>query len=176
MEADRIYTVFTKDFGMLKLHARSIRYGKSKLAGHMPLFAHTRIAFVYGREIFRLIDAEEIKRPSFSNGTFVVAGRMSHLFSRLVRGQEPDRALWDLLLSSFLFLQQRGQANLSTKKDLSYFSLLFGVRLLWQLGYVDADVFAKEIFLTSWEEALQNELYRHELAPIFEQGIRVSQL
>jgi len=176
-EADRIFTVFSKDFGMLRVYARGIRYGKSKLAPHTPLFSQSRIAFVSGKDIFRLIDAEEHLRPRFSNSAFVLAGRMSSLTVRLVRGQEPDASLWTLLSSAFLFLHEASISHILSKKQLSFFSLLFGVRLLWRLGYVDRQVVSlASLFDLSWQEALHQSDKYGELKVLLEKGIRTSQL
>lgn len=60
-EKDRILTVLTPDKGKLRLLAKSVRSGKSKLAGGIELFSENHIVLVRGRsEMFTLTSAKMI--------------------------------------------------------------------------------------------------------------------
>lgn len=48
-EADRILTIFTKDYGKIKVIAKGVRKERSKLAGSIELFCISDICYVEGR-------------------------------------------------------------------------------------------------------------------------------
>src|SRR3990172_1648761 len=56
-EADRVFTVFTKDFGKLKLRAVSERKISSKLRGGLELFYLSAIEFIQGKARKTITDA-----------------------------------------------------------------------------------------------------------------------
>ena len=56
-EADKVLSVFTKDFGRLEIFAQGVRKEKSKLNYHLGIYDYSRFCFVAGRERWRLTDA-----------------------------------------------------------------------------------------------------------------------
>lgn len=177
-EADRILVVFTEDFGMLRLFAQGIRYQKSKLAAHAVLFSFSRVSFVLGRDIFRLVDAEVEKRFSFSECPFMAAGRVSRFLARIIQGQESDHAVWRLLVSAFHFLAYESENADKKREDAAYdfFNLLFSVRLLSRLGYageLEGDIRAL-LARDDWDGAAFQ--YKKMLEDVFHKGIHASQL
>ena len=140
-ETDRIYAVFSKEFGLLRVSAKSIRAQASKLRGHATLFSHSRISFVLGRAYMRLIDAEELERRSFSDERFFAAGRMSRFLLRVIQGEERDTRVWEVVSSALRFLStlESQKRNAYERDALLSFELLFRARLLYVLGYVGED-------------------------------------
>ncbi|MEK7090684.1 MAG: recombination protein O N-terminal domain-containing protein, partial [Patescibacteria group bacterium] len=108
-EANKFLVAYTKDFGLLRIFAKSIRMAKSKLSRHAALFSHSRLSFVYGRDFLRLTDAELITSFSPHNPSLMAAGKISRLVVRLVNGEEKDDNLWQLLDSAFGFLREAGK-------------------------------------------------------------------
>lgn len=173
-EADRFLVAYTKDFGMLRIFAKSIRMAKSKLGRHIQLFSHSRLAFVYGRDFLRLIDAEIIAPFAAAESGMKTAGKVSRLITRLVNGEERDDAFWQLLDSAFSHLRETRQIS----ED---FDLLFGVRALHRLGYVGTlpEGFKEIILNNDWSPAgfsFNSSDLKYSLLPIFNTGLRVSQL
>ena len=66
-EADRIFSVFTKDFGRIEVLGKAIRKIASKLRGGMAMFDLSEIEFIQGKNKKTLTDAISIKK--FSNIT-----------------------------------------------------------------------------------------------------------
>ena len=171
-EADRFLVVYTKDFGLLRIFAKSIRLAKSKLTRHTQLFSHARLSFVYGRDFLRLTDAEIITPFSSDDEKLLTAGKISRFVTRLVSGEEQDDVLWQILNSAFGFLRQGEQVS----ED---FDLLFGVRVLHCLGYVGVlpEGLKKAVLGNEWADgATAHDNLKYSLLPIFNSGLRISQL
>jgi len=118
-EADRILTVFTKEFGMLRLFARGVRRVNSKLNKFLNLFAHGRFGFVSGKDTWHLVDAEDIGR--FEDGKLKTLGHAANFLERFCRGEGKDTGLWEVLLD---FIENEDE-------------LLFYAKSLALLGYLD---------------------------------------
>ena len=56
-EVDRIFTIYTKDFGKLELLAKAERKIQSKLRGGLELFYLSEIEFIQGKAHKTLTDA-----------------------------------------------------------------------------------------------------------------------
>jgi len=130
-EADRLITVYTKDFGKILLKAKAVKKNQAKLKGHLELFLHSHLMFAQGRGLDIAIGAETI--DSFSvvhNHLPCSAGAycVSELIDKLVVGPESDENVWQLVLSVFQKLNQSDQNIDLLIKD-------FSARLLEFLGY-----------------------------------------
>lgn len=103
-EADQLFSVFTKDFGRVEVLGRSIRKIESKLRPHIEIFYLTEIEFVQGRTYKILTDAILIDkfsnlRQNLKGLTF--AHKIAFVFDKLIKGQEQDLKLWQLLTETF---------------------------------------------------------------------------
>lgn len=177
-EADRMYSVFTKEYGLVRLFAKSIRSETSKLAGHMLLFSEKRVAFVLGKSFPRLIDAEEIRPFSFGEKEFFLAGRLSRFVTRLIHGEENDSMLWDIIASAFHFLDASSKnGGKMNDEDQALFELLFGVRILRHLGYVGENEKSIDdaLYGLKWDIAYTGEK-KTALSAAYTKGIRASHL
>jgi len=61
-EADQVFSVFTEDFGKIKIKAKSIRKIKSKLRSGIDLFCFSEVKFIQGRTVKTLTDAVVIEK------------------------------------------------------------------------------------------------------------------
>src|SRR3989344_4227240 len=132
-EADRIYNIYTKDFGKVSVLAKGVRLEKSKLQPHLLPLSFARVSFIEGKEFMRLTDAEEILSPLLDEKTYSAFSGACSFLERLVKGQEKDEAVWELLKSAY-------QCLLDTRCLVkNEFETLFQARLLHRLGYVDSE-------------------------------------
>jgi len=103
-EADKLFLVFTKDFGKLEILGKGIRKMKSKLRAGIPLFSISEIEFIQGKTYKTLTDAilikdfETIKKDL---KRLQVAFRISEAFDRLIKEPEKDEAVWQLFNETF---------------------------------------------------------------------------
>ncbi|MEK7175771.1 MAG: DNA repair protein RecO, partial [Patescibacteria group bacterium] len=61
-EADRIYSILTRDLGLVRATALGVRKENSKLRGSIEPVSLSNISLVRGKEHWRLTSAEVIKR------------------------------------------------------------------------------------------------------------------
>jgi recombinational DNA repair protein (RecF pathway) len=130
-EHDRVYKLFTRDFGMIIAHAKSVRKLESKLRAHVLPRTVSLVTLVQGREVWRLVGAEEQK----DKGQMI--GDVVSIVKRLIRGEGAHKALY-LRLMDFL----TSEASFDKQKS----RLLLYYIMLVELGYADAKVIgAKDI-------------------------------
>ncbi len=88
-EADRLYSILTRDFGLVRAHAIGVRKGVSKLRGSLEPVSLSTVSLVRGKEFWRLTSAELIK--SFKKSKPLV------LLEKLVAGEAPHPELFDIV-------------------------------------------------------------------------------
>lgn len=144
-EHDRVYKLFTREFGLLTVHAKSVRKLESKLRAHVLPRAMSLVTLVQGREVWRLVGAEE----QFVEG--VGMHEVTVLIRRFIRGEGAHKALFDRLVQ---FLQT------VTKYEHKMSYVLLHFILLVDLGYADAKIIgAKDIKeYSTWNI---DDLYTH---------------
>lgn len=104
LEADRMFSVFTKDFGRLEVFGKAIRKINSKLRSGVEIFSLSEIEFVEGKSKKTLIDA--VSKNTFKNipvnpERFLLANKISGLLDQFIRGQEIDQEILNLTTESF---------------------------------------------------------------------------
>jgi DNA repair protein RecO (recombination protein O) len=102
-EADRILSLYTKDYGRVTLLAKGIRRPKSKKRGHLEIFSLVRFGANTGHGIDLITEAEvkddykdirsNLSRISLAYYFMEVIGKTTH-------EQEKNEDLFDLILSS----------------------------------------------------------------------------
>ena len=106
-EADRIITLFTREYGKRRAVARSVRRTKSRLAGHIELFTHADVYLAVGTNLDVLTQATAIEIfPTIASdlGRFARASWATEVVDRLTPVGEPDPALFGLLLQTIRLL------------------------------------------------------------------------
>ena len=134
-EADRIFTIYTKDFGKLDLLAKAERKIESKLRAGLEVFYLSEIEFIQGKTHKTLTDAVLIKNFKNLRGDLKklkVAHQISDLMDNLVKGEEPDSKIWQLLIETFETLNSSSVFNLPSSMKMYYYFLW---NLLSVLGY-----------------------------------------
>ncbi len=131
-EADKEFTFFSQKFGIIKGVGKSIRKIDSKLRGGVSLFSVSDLQFIQGR-YYKIITYADTTREFRHLKSKLVKLRAAHkikeVVQKLIRGQEADNRIWDLLLDTFQALNDV-PARYST---LIY--LYFSFNLLSILGY-----------------------------------------
>ena len=145
-EADRIYSILTRDLGKLHAKATGVRKGVSKLAGHIEPFSLSLISFVKGKDYWRLISAQSLESlPSLP----VIAGPLS-LLEKLVQGEEPHPELFDAVESTLADMSKPGF-------DSEMFETRLVSQILFHLGYLkESDlILDKKELIKAINEGLQ---------------------
>lgn len=103
-EADKVFTIFTKNFGKVKVSGKAIRKIKSKLRAGIQAFYLSEIEFIQGKKQKTLVDAISLdKFPGIKKNfnKLRIISKITEVFDKLVKGEEPDKKLWELLLEVF---------------------------------------------------------------------------
>lgn len=132
-EADQLLTIYTKDFGRLEILGKGIRKIKSKLRSGAEIFYLSEIEFIQGRGYKTLTDAILVKK--FENlrkdlKKLALAYKIAEDLDNLVKGEEPDENIWQLLNECFIILN-----NWKIENSLKIIYYYFLWNLLPFLGY-----------------------------------------
>jgi len=103
-EADRLFKIFTYDFGKMEILARAIRKITSKLRAGADIFYLSDIEFIQGKTYKTLTDAISLEK--FNNikrdlKRLKIAYKITDVLNNLVRGEEKDEKLWHLVTDVF---------------------------------------------------------------------------
>lgn len=103
-EADQVFTVFTKDFGKLKILGKAIRKIKSKLRSGIEPFYLSEIEFIQGKNHKTLTDAtaiEKLKNVRQDLEKLEIVSQIIENADDLIKGEEKDEDIWNLLTEVF---------------------------------------------------------------------------
>jgi len=131
-EDDRIFTVFTENFGKLELMARGTRKIKSKLAGSLEPFFLVNLMFAKGRNFDQITGSEiiqsfiNIRQNSFSLKT---AGYLAEIVNQLTKLGHKDEKIFNFLKKNLEYL------NKKTFKPSSYFNQALSLQFISHLGF-----------------------------------------
>lgn len=131
-EADRVITLFTREYGRLRAVARGVRRTTSRLSGRIQPFTHARLLLARGRTLDVIAQAEIVAafaglRIDLTRSSF--AAYVAELVDRFL----PDR---DRNESVFLLLQRTLAAlDQAAEEDAQVHALWFALHLAADLGY-----------------------------------------
>jgi DNA repair protein RecO (recombination protein O) len=109
-ETDRMFSVFTYDFGRMEIFAKAIRKITSKLRGGIDIFSLSEIEFIQGKNRKTLTDAtflETFSTIARSPEKMEIAQDASNLLTHFIRGQESDEKIWDVVVGFFKMLNSQ---------------------------------------------------------------------
>ena len=132
-EADKRFTLFSKEFGRIEVMGKSIRKIDSKLKGGIALFSLCNIEFIQGRHYKILTFSRTEKEFADIKGSLnklKIAYQIREIANKLIVEPEKDLQLWDFILATFTHLNQL----LITDCELQAFYHFFCWRLLALLG------------------------------------------
>ena len=102
-EADRVLTLFTRQYGKMRVVAKGSRKTKSRLAGHIEPFSRTLVLLARGRNLDIVTQAEMLNpfRQLRQDETRIAyAGYLADLLDALTAEEQENHAAYDLLLGS----------------------------------------------------------------------------
>lgn len=135
-EANKIYSIYTEDFGLVRASAQGVRLEKSKLRYNLDDFAHGYFSLVKGKELWRLTGSERDGESRLPVEVRRIIARVLNLVRRLVHGEERNRTLFSALDA----MMKKANSFSQDSIDLVPFELLSLLRVLHSLGYVGSVV------------------------------------
>ena len=116
LESDRVFSVFTKDFGRTEIFGKAVRKIGSKLRGGIEIFAFSEIEFVEGRNRKTLTDStfkEKFKDIPLIPLKMETAYKISETIDGFVRGEERDDKIFNLLRDVFRKINDCEKPNIA---------------------------------------------------------------
>ena len=130
-EADSILTMYTPDLGKIQGFAKSLRRPRSKMAGHLELLTHSKVALARGRNLDTITGSQTITGfLPLKNDLWLTSYALYviELVNQFTAEQVENPALFRLLLDT---LQNLCQEEVDKEPVLRYFEL----HLLSEVGY-----------------------------------------
>ena len=151
-ESDRIYSVLTREFGLIRIFALGVRKEASKLRGALEPFKLSLISLIRGKEHWRITSAESIQNiPALPT-----IARPLVLLEKLVQGEAPHPELFDTVEDAITRFKIYDLGFKNEKWEIELVS-----KILFHLGYL------KEEDLT---------LGKKDLVKAINEGIQASHL
>ncbi len=134
-ENDLVYKVWTKDFGIIFVLARSIRKINAKLRMNAKKNEFLNMTLVKGKDIWRLTGVEEIKENLGTSQYFSeIKSLISETISRFLEEKKTYKKLFEKL--KFLTICSNGLTQMDPLK----LKILIYYLVLVDTGYADAKV------------------------------------
>ena len=150
-EANKYFFIFTKEFGLIRAAAQSVRHLKSKLRYGLMDYSYCQVSVVRGREIWRLTSAEK-KINVKEAEKLQVLSRFFALLLRLLHGEEKNDLLFESVREGMLFLEKFDFFGGNKGEIFSNFECIMALRILSALGYIgklgDFDQFISSPYFT----------------------------
>jgi recombinational DNA repair protein (RecF pathway) len=146
-EHDKVFKVFTREFGLLFVHAKSIRKLESKLRGHMLPRSIATITIVKGKEVWRLVGGEAEHRE------YVYIHEVTKILSRFIKGEGAHKELYDRIIA---FLSEAAPYEEKIAHVLLYYVVFI------DLGYADVKVIGSKT-MKEYKEWSMKDLFTHTI-------------
>ena len=121
-EADRVYSILTKDFGLIRGTATGVRKGHSKLRGVLEPISLVNVSLVRGKEYWRITSAEPIKTIK----PVVEILKPLAVLEKLVQGEASNPELFEALKEKLNDFEPKNEN----------FEIKLVAEILFHLGYL----------------------------------------
>ena len=128
--SDRLFTLFTRDAGMVFAHAKSVREEKSKHRYALQPFSHVRVTLVRGKSGWKITGTEPVQNffsDSATRETRAFLRNIVLLLRRVMQGETAHPEVFDDVILACGFLGTHDSKKLE---------LILTLRILNTLGYV----------------------------------------
>ncbi len=116
-EADFLFTLYTKEFGKIKVQGKAIRKTNAKLQSASQLFYLAEVEFIEGKVGKILTDALLLKKFNFiyqNEVKFLTALEIAEMIDKAFPLEQKDATAWDVVLTTFYLLNQAENTNKQT--------------------------------------------------------------
>lgn len=134
-EADRVYALYTKEFGLVWARATAVRREASRMRYALQNYAYSRVSLVRGSGGWRIAGATALVGAAHAERF----ARIAALVERLVHGEERNDYL-------FATLAEAHSAFRTASEQHAAIELLCVARILYSLGYVSAEALGTALF------------------------------
>ena len=126
-EADRVYSILTRDLGLVRATALGVRKEASKLRGALEPITFVRVSLVRGKEYWRITSADSIKKIEPDPEIL----RPLALLEKLVQGEARHPELFDVVESEIIRFKIQDLGFKNEDWEVGLVS-----KILYHLGYL----------------------------------------
>jgi DNA repair protein RecO len=136
-EADRIYNIFTREFGLLRIKAQGIRKLESKLKFHLQNLYLVDLYLISGKGGWRVAEAYKIK--SLTNifekdkNKLQSSTRILLFLKRMLFDENSQLDIFETVTDGLYFMETESDLD---REDVSSVEALIILRVLRNLGYI----------------------------------------
>lgn len=157
-EADRVFALYTKDFGLVQARASAVRAEYSRMRYALQHYSRAHVALVRGKRGWRVGGATAIRGAS--GESIVTFARIARLVMRLVLGEGQNQYVFSSLSEAHDALTRTPREARAT------IELVCVARILYGLGYLSHEALDTTLFAhTSYasEHVREAEILREKL-------------
>ena len=175
-EADRVYSILTRELGLIRGTATGVRKETSKLRGSLEPLTLSHISLIKGKEYWRLTNAvfqKNIVRDLESKKKILQSVSKSLvLLAGLVQGEEANSELYDSIIPLV------ESARESDDKDADIFEIILVSRILFHLGYLSEKDVPNGIIYADPSHELFEDITREKrrILEVINQSLRTTDL
>lgn len=141
-EHDKVFTLYTRDFGLVHARASAVRKMSSRMRPALSLFAPASVSLVRGTQGWRIAGARESASNSLTTQGVHAFARVVQLLIRLVHGEGENKYLFETLIGARdIFSIQGSSATVASAE------LLCVARTLYSLGYLSPAALTAALFV-----------------------------
>ncbi len=132
-ELDRIYVLYARERGLIRVKARGVRRPQAKLAAHVEDFVVSEVEVVAGRGLDVLTGAFTTSSHTGLRerlGCLLLLSSVRSQFLHVIHDEQKDEAVYDLLLTLLGYLD-----GVDDDVQAHFLCIAFLVRLYKHLGY-----------------------------------------
>lgn len=171
-EADKVFALYTPDFGLVRARASAVRSERSKMRYALQNYSRVNVALVRGKRGWRVAGAHSIESASGNMHGVSAFARISELVLRLVQGEEANPYLFAALSEAHQALRRKSAAWPTIE-------IVCVARALYALGYLSTEALETTLFAhTAYtgEHLSEAEVLRDKLLSSINRAIAETQL
>ena len=140
-ENDRVFALYTKEFGLVRGRASAVRSEKSKMRYALQNYARASVSLVRGKRGWRVAGAIAGESTNKKDIPAVAAfARIGELVTRLVHGEEKNEYLFAALAEAHeAFMVEKCEA-------VATIEIVCVARVLFALGYISNEALSMALF------------------------------
>ncbi len=139
-ENDRVFTLYTEEFGLVRARASAVRSEKSRMRYALQNYSRSHVALVRGRHGWRIGGSVSIQGATGSRDGIAAFARIARLVMRLVAGEERNQYLFATLREAHGALIQKPCDAWAT------IEIVCVARTLHALGYLSTEALKTTLF------------------------------
>ncbi|HWP61725.1 MAG TPA: recombination protein O N-terminal domain-containing protein [Candidatus Paceibacterota bacterium] len=139
-EADKVFALYTHDFGLVRARASAVRSERSKMRYALQQYSHASVSLVRGKRGWRIAGAAALRPAPGQLEALTAFARIASLVLRLVHGEESNAYLFGALAEAHEALAPKPCDAWPTIEIVCVARVLFG------LGYLSKEAVSAAIF------------------------------